>query len=139
MRTAGRPLLVILPLVTLLHGSALATRIADCPAARYAPDLSTTIGLPFDDPSSPGGAFVVGEVVVLGACPETPAPVTVARHRRKLRARWQTCGPFTRVRLSIVLGPGGPPCDYFVGVIRYRDPSGRRRGLKFPANRVGAG
>jgi len=121
--------------VATAHAAA-AARIGNCAGGRFAPNLSTVVGLPFEDPSSPGGTIVIGDgAIVLGACATAAAPFTVARHRRLLRARWQGCGPFTRVRLRLELGASGQ-CDGIVGIIRYRDATGRRGALKFPADRV---
>ena len=115
---------------------ALAARIGDCPGGRFAPNLSTAVGLPFEDAAAPGGTLIVGDgVITLGACSAVAAPFTVIQRRRRLRARWDSCASFTRVRLRLELGPGGH-CDYVVGVIRFRDSSGRRRALKFPADRL---
>jgi len=115
---------------------ALAARIGNCPGGRFAPNLTSAVGLPFENASSGGATLLVSDgVITLGACPAVPAPFTVIQHRRRLRARWDSCGSFTRVRLRLELGPGGQ-CDYVVGVIRFRDASGRRHGLKFPADRV---
>src|SRR5438067_7651451 len=118
---------------------AVAARIGNCPAARFVPNLSSAVGLPFEDASSPGGTLLVGDgVITRRACPAVAAPFTVSRHRRRLHARWDRCGSFTRVRLRLGPGPGGQ-CDYVVGVIHFRDASGRPRGVKLPADRVAPG
>src|SRR5262249_11003431 len=129
----SRAVLGVLLILTTAPGIARTARIGDCPEGRFAPNLSSAAGLPFDDGSSAGGTLVVADgVITLGACLATPAPYTVVQHRRFWRARWETCGPFTRVRLRIGLGPGGR-CDYLIGVIRFRDSAGHRRAFKFPA------
>lgn len=125
--------------VASAHGVRCAARIGDCPGGRFAPNLSTAAGLPFEDASSPGGTIVVASgVIILGACPTTPSPFVVIQHRRRWRARWDSCGPFTRVRLRLELGPSRQ-CDHLVGVVRYWDASGHRRAFKFPADRVAEG
>ena len=122
-----------------LPAVALALRIGDCPGGRFATELSTTVGLPFEDGSSASGSLTVadGAIITLGACPGTPAPLATVRRRHFWRARWDSCGPFENVRLRLQLGPGGGGCGYVIGVIRYREPSGRRRAIKFPADLVG--
>jgi hypothetical protein len=130
----ARIVLGIVLVLAAARGVTRAARIGNCPGGRFVPDLSTAAGLPFEDASSPGGTIVVADgTIIRGACPAAPAPFAVVQHRRRLRSRWDSCGPFTRVRLRLELGPGGR-CGYVVGVIRYRDASGRRRALKFPAD-----
>jgi len=112
-------------------------RIGDCSGGRFAADITSAAGLPFEDGSSPRGSFTVADgMVTLGACPETPADFGIVRHRRFWRARWGRCAAFVNVHLRIEIGPGGGDCGYVVGVIRYRDASGRRRAIKFPAERT---
>jgi len=117
-----------------LPGVGFALRIADCPGGRFVPLLNSAVGLPFEDPSSASGSFTVaGGTITLGACPEAPAPFITVRHQSRWRARWDSCASFVEVRLRVVIGPGGGDCGYVVGVIRYRDATGRRRAIKFPA------
>jgi hypothetical protein len=139
MRAIPCAALVSVLAIHSLHGTARGLRIGDCAGGEYAPNLSTVAGLPFENRSSGSGKFTIAaSAVTLGACPETPAAVTTVRRRHALRARWDSCGSFTRVRLRLELGPGGGSCDYVVGLLRWRTAGGRRRALKFPASRVGA-
>jgi len=120
----------------LLGGAALAR--PRCPPGSYEP-LLNELGLPFEGVSSPSEAFVVGaDSVTLGICGAMPATFKTHHHYTRIHAVWPACPGFGQLRLQGTLPAPPRSCKPLVAVIRWRDQTtGRRRGLKFEALRIG--
>jgi hypothetical protein len=127
---------IAIVLAVLVAGGAVAKEFPRCAPGAFRPLVHPLDGTPLAGASSIDGAFVVGEdTVTLGACGPTPARIHATRRSTTIKARWDECGSYGKVRLRSWLNY--PPCKALVGILRWRAAERpRRAALKFESLRI---
>ena len=122
-------------IVCSLAVAGVATAATRCPPGTFLPLVIETADLPFAG-GSPNGAFVVGDdTITMGACGSARLRVRAHRRLTTLRAVWDDCPGFGRVRYQG--STNYPPCKALVSIVRWRDQTTkRRRALKFESLRA---